>query len=330
MFYALLVSSIVWALYKLVIKSNSNYYKDAISHYDTAEDCVELRKEAIAKRKRIVAVYFSLVAVALVVLSILMPPYILANIFAAGVLCLTVLTEKNDMDIYGNISLQTAEDFLKENNRYYLYLRGFNDDHPFGEEVGTMEKFNEALFAEVMELALGMPLCALGMTKEIDAPVGAIRVYVDDKTWQDHVLELMNKAEKIFILINTRKSCIWEIEKSKSMLDKTIFIVDDIDRYSNVKKYIDEGIIMPDISDNQSLPFYFKNKGKAEYLGDEFDGYLHLLGLNPTEAKEEIASRKKARKHTDAKKNTIVTIVVVILLIALFLSGILSLLSLNH
>jgi hypothetical protein len=144
---------------------------------------------------------------------------------------------KNTERILGRISLQNKATFLAEHPRFSLYLRGFaQDDYtPEGKldrlalKRKPLRHFSEYLF--VKTLAQHSPVCAIGMTREIDTPIGAERIYVDDETWRNDVSELMEKSDSIFILINDSPSCVWEILASRNWLQKTVFIVNDIRKY---------------------------------------------------------------------------------------------------
>ena len=164
----------------------------------------------------------------------------------------------------GNISALTKSLFLKKyGRRYALYLRGFTEDDYSSLSVLENRKKTEG-FSEyelVRAVSKTLPVCAVGMTKEVDAPYGAMRVYVNDTTWKSDVRELMEKATHIFILVNSRQSCIWEIEQAGEMLNKTDFIVDDLVKYSEAQTMM-SGIKLPNIrftKDNSIGVVTFKN-----------------------------------------------------------------------
>lgn len=141
---------------------------------------------------------------------------------------------------FGNLSFYTKQKFLNKHPRFMLYLRGFGDDelnNDLGLALEGKEKTKNGLFdgekffGKIVQI---INVCAVGRPQELDAPHGADRVYLDDASWKDDVLELMEKATCIVIKINDRDSCVWEILQARRFLNKTIFIVDDKVVYQNV------------------------------------------------------------------------------------------------
>ena len=112
-----------------------------------------------------------------------------------------------------------------------------------------------------------MQLCAVGMTKEIDSPNGAIRLYLNDEKWKKDVLDLMQESLMIYILVDDRESCIWEIIQSRKFIDKTVFIVDNIDKYNSVMGAVKEDVSLPKI-DNALLSK--KQIAVVRYINEPF------------------------------------------------------------
>lgn len=176
----------------------------------------------------------------------------------------------------GNVSTFTKEAFLEQHPRFALYLRGFADDDYSKRHFFRRSQFSEYQFIRLLNTRIRA--CAVGMTKELDSPDGAIRVYVDDKSWQGDVLELMQKAESIFILVNDRPSCVWEIEQSANMKDKTTYIVTNTKRYLNVRGELHGIIGFPDIKDSiLKKRFFLKSEGTG-YKTSTFDN--NITGYN--------------------------------------------------
>lgn len=157
----------------------------------------------------------------------------------------------------------STEDINDIPNKYILYLRGFEQDSydlPIEIEDSAYEgHFNESRLCAYLSTCL--PIYAVGMNKELWQPNGATRIYVDDDNWMEEVKLLMEKSVFNIILINDRKSCIWEIEQSRNILDKTIFIVDDTQKYKNAKNAI-KSIELPDVDLEKHLNgfcFYMKD-----------------------------------------------------------------------
>lgn len=179
----------------------------------------------------------------------------------------------------GNVQANSRDEYLAQHieKGFVLYLRAFESDfysknpkdHSFeGDLVKAVEKHRD--------------ICAIGMTNELDAPYGATRVYVSDESWQQDVKMLMRYADAIFILMNDRQSCIWEIAQSADMLSKTCFIIDSESRYEKIKNEL-SNIHFPGIDqlirkiDDDNKP----KRGNAPQskTREEFDNGTIRLGL---------------------------------------------------
>ena len=144
----------------------------------------------------------------------------------------------------GNIQTYSKDEYLaKHKGDYAFYLRAFESD--FYSNSRKASSLESSLAKAIKKR--GFPIAAIGMTKELDAPVGASRVYVGDETWQSDVSELMRNAKMIFILMSDRESCIWEISNGAGMLDKICFIIDDTKKYENIEKMTSGKINFPDL-----------------------------------------------------------------------------------
>lgn len=141
------------------------------------------------------------------------------------------------------ISTFNKEKYIRRNPSFALYLRAFEKDL-YSEPNYNYNSFYEYDFIKAIKKYI--PVCAIGMTKEVFAPLGATRIYVSDTTWQSEVKELMNDASVVFVLINDRPSCIWEIEQSLSILQKTVFIIDSWSQYSSIRNKFLGRIAFPD------------------------------------------------------------------------------------
>lgn len=196
---------------------------------------------------------------------------------AIAVLFAYLVTQKGFKSLRGNVSSFDKETFLKKYPKFSLYLRGFEDDaYGVVVESETTEKFSELNFME--ELEKYVPACAIGMTKEAEAPFGAKRVYVSDESWKEDVRDLMNRAHSIFVLLNDRPSCIWEIEQSVDVLGKTCFLVEDINKYNVVRENLLGKIDFPAQADlGVEVPFALKFKANS-------DGVNHADGAAPTDS----------------------------------------------
>lgn len=203
------------------------------------------------------------------------------------VLIIRFLKRKNKYDEFiGNISTVDKNLFLSQNADFAIFLRGFErDDYSKERELlsaNSNDKFSEYKFMKILQTQI--PACAIGMTKETDSPYGATRVYVDDTTWKEDVKELMEKASIIYILVNDKPSCIWEIEQSRELLEKTVLIIDAKDKYENVRNNILRYDFLPNIPEEFSkvpnIILRFENKSyKFEKIENSIEGYTNALRI---------------------------------------------------
>lgn len=188
------------------------------------------------------------------------------------------------------ISVYTREEYQKEHPRYALFLRAFNNDEyqenlhpiPLTVENGKDVPFSEQHF--VAELEKKISVCAVGMPKEVEHPIGATRVYVDDETWQDDVCSLMQQAEIIYILVDCRESCIWEIKQSKSFQEKTVYIINDINKYIQVRNVLSGDYELPPIPNalnnaKQLIVCFNDGNVNIQKFDNSIDSYHHLLQI---------------------------------------------------
>lgn len=311
----ILVISFVWGIFNLIKRLYDVIAIRVIRRAPDAKHAVVVRKRLL--KMRMVTLYLWLCILIVSVFVIYFVIYslpgveydhidvlsFLLNFFAcATLLYVQIAFEKSKTDIYGNLSYFTADEYAERNEEFHLYLRGFEDDTPFKESGKYVLKFDESLLAEAVEYGTGVPMCTLGMTSELDSPIGAQRVYVDDSDWQDKVLMLMQKAKQIFILINNRKSCLWEIERAATMKDKTVFIVDSYERYDYVRDIYGEMFNMPEPPANTSDCFFFRCGGEATCFEATIGGYLTILDrtLEEVEA-EQLENKKSAHRESNEK-----------------------------
>ena len=132
----------------------------------------------------------------------------------------------------GNVQANSRDEYLAQHEEkgYILYLRAFESDY-YSKDPKSFSF--ESKLAKAVQFH--KDFCAIGMTKELDAPYGATHVYVSDESGKEDVKMLMEKAEVVFIIMNERQSCIWEISQSTDMLSKTCFIIDNESRYEKIR-----------------------------------------------------------------------------------------------
>lgn len=262
--------------------------------------------EAISIRKRLK--WFGILYMLLTFLLIIMIMYFINSdinywltgfrkyVFAA--LIFVFLWEGEYKRIKGNVSIYTKEKYLSKHKQFVLFLRGFEYDKY---EMGDVLYKNETDSVSLDENELVyiceryIPTCAIGMTKEGYAPFGADRIYVEDQTWKEDVHELMIKASMIFILVNDRPSCIWEIQQSHCLLDKTIFFVDSLEKYENVRRELTNRIIFPSASEKKvEVPFYVEFVKKDDN-GSEQVALVYNFENNEEEYRELICYQLEKR-----------------------------------
>ena len=192
-----------------------------------------------------------------------------------------------DKSTMGNISARNKDSFITNNSRFALYLRGFKDDN-YASEVDLANsqpsnRFSEYHFISLLKTTI--PVCAVGMTKEVDSPYGADRIYLEDETWKEDVIDLMKKSNEIYILINDRESCIWEIEQSLSFKEKTTYLVDDYERYEHAREILKDKVEFPELSeeldgDKICCILLKEDHHRVTYYKNTLEGYQNILHID--------------------------------------------------
>ena len=307
----IIVAIVVAILYPFVIKHMEKNDIQLLNETTDTNIAIEIRKKL--KRNRIIMLILMLILYAIfeVVTTIVITNFedpqsvgnLIQNIGFIGVAMYTYLKIQNGaIKAVGNISTSSKHDFLEQHNEYCLFLRGFEQDD-YGHDPVVSEKtydsFSEYEFTSLV--IQNIPICAVGMTKEVNSPRGATRVYLNDDSWQKDVLELMEKSQAIYILVNDRKSCIWEIEQSFKMLGKTVYIIDDIQKYENVRQQLAHIISLPKIPNLQKsdkiifVMTYLNNDFDIKSYKNNIEGYSLLLGTESEEIKKKKKTKKVAR-----------------------------------
>ena len=147
----------------------------------------------------------------------------------------------------GNVQANSKDEYLAKykDKGFILYLRSFESD--FYSKDHDKHSFEGDLIKALEEHRRNV--CAIGMTKELDAPYGATRVYVSDESWQSDVKDLMQYAEAIFVLVSDRQSCVWEISQCAKILQKTCFIIDNSNTYNNIVTKLQNTIRFPEFEE---------------------------------------------------------------------------------
>lgn len=133
--------------------------------------------------------------------------------------------------------------------KFILYLRGFaHDDYTLNQidltkKRNDLSNFSEGHFISILKQY--MPVYTIGMTKELNSPIGAERIYLNDAEWEQEVINLMEKASLIVILLNDSQSCIWEICQSNQFKEKVVFISDNSVKLTNIRKELNKQYVYP-------------------------------------------------------------------------------------
>lgn len=171
----------------------------------------------------------------------------------------------NYQETLEQVSDETMDSFRSRPRRFALYLRAFHNDRYSSRDdhylVGMdmdgddfeHDSFSEKVFADEMENFINT--YAVGMSREVVHPDGARRIYLDDDTWQEDVIELMEQATLVFVLMEDRESCIWELQQSMNRLEKAYYIVDDVEMYLAMKRELD--LSLPEIPSCMSNASHF-------------------------------------------------------------------------
>jgi len=203
----------------------------------------------------------------------------------------------------GNVSHMMADELISMNTPFALYLRGFNDDS-YANRYKDKE-FNELEFSRVVKEHLGFNMYAIGMTKELDSPRGAERVYVDDESWKETVVNLIGLSSRVYILVNDRDSCLWEMRQVSPYLEKTVFIVNDRRIYQQVREELAPYISFPEVGELRAKRFFFNHKmipipfrnGKRDYIS------IALLPDEMVKWEERVKKEEKELASLEGRKN---------------------------
>ena len=126
-----------------------------------------------------------------------------------------------------------------------------------------------------------MPVYAVGMIKELNSPIGAEHIYLNDAEWESEVIELMTKASLVFILLNDSQSCIWEICKSNQFKDKVVFISNNSEKLTNIRKELNKQYVypLPIRLKDKTISYFIWNSHEAEIseYSNTYKGYRQII-----------------------------------------------------
>lgn len=283
----------------------SKNLKKKLSNEESSTQRLLIRRKV--KRNRVILltcfVVFLIGTEAFNIYSAITQPYdryaINSCIFFPAICLMYFKFQKKWKRIMGNISTSDLESFNYVNLKYSLFLRGFdNDDY---RKIDVLEDpktenydhLSEYWFFKLLSKKYKLPIVSVGMTKELDSPLGTKRIYLDDTEWRTGVRTLMENADKIIILVNNRESCIWEIVQTANFLNKTIYIADNEEKYNIAKAKVSEVLDLPPLqlpSDRCAVIPYGDAK-EVQYFDNSRMGYSKILGVKYTTTK---TKRKRA------------------------------------
>lgn len=162
---------------------------------------------------------------------------------------------------------------------FVLYLRAFEEDdksleQQFRRSPNLHLNFND--FYEFDFISLIDNCIAVGKPGQQIPPEGADRIFFNNDEWQESVQLLIKRAIKIIVLVSDKPSCIWEILNLADYLDKTFFIIRDINIYNKVCEVLYPRLELPQ-DDDEEVPFMFFKKN-GEYIRYNFSNTLFDYG----------------------------------------------------
>lgn len=243
---------ICFVLFEGIMYLASIPFKNTIKNSSDVKKCVSARKNIRVVRLILTPVLVVAFIIFIVVYS--QNNNVPSDIMTKDMALVTVFTIASGWSkLIGHINAYTKEQYFEKHKKgFALFLRAFNKDkygsgkNPYSFNVFQKKSYSfEEKLTKTVKSICKIKMCAVGMTKEVDAPYGADRVYVSDISWQADVRELMEKSKLIFIYMSSRDSCIWEINQSRDLLKKTCFIIESREIYEGVVKKQNPGIYFP-------------------------------------------------------------------------------------
>ncbi|MEJ2455842.1 MAG: hypothetical protein P8103_17030 [Candidatus Thiodiazotropha sp.] len=109
-------------------------------------------------------------------------------------------------------------DALNDTRAPVLYLRTFSDDAKLA-DAPELARINPLVVStreeNLVEALQGIgPVIAVGRPGESLPPLGAERIYIDDNAWQQKVIDLMQNAGLVVLMLGKGGGLWWEIEQA--------------------------------------------------------------------------------------------------------------------
>lgn len=303
---------IISFVFAYIYENKRTYMLKKISVADNADDACSLRRSFINWKIFIVIIYAIITMTIFIFplcLNIELKPvaiFIVTSLFNAYV-------QKRSLPISGKRPHDIKE------SCFVLYLRGFAYDNYSLSEfelkngVENAHAFSEAHFISFLKKYL--PVYAVGMTKEMESPVGAERIYLNDNNWEEEVYNLMERATMIVILLNDSSSCISEIAMSNNFLRKVVFISNRYTTLFNIRKALNKESIYPlPVGLKENTISYCLENMENEYIEYENNEKSYIKVVKTIMEEKFGLKRFLLTKKTENKVTTIYSIIAVILI----------------
>lgn len=292
----ILLSGWLTSLLSKILATEEKSIADRINRYSRTNLELTIRERKLLRIIRIslpIIIYSFVIAIFVIGLIAIMDvssdewadSAILSFVTIIGVLFFSMMNNIKE----GNVSTLVAKELLSQNINYTLYLRAFKSD-------SNASVFSEKFFVRLLAKMGDPRLYAVGLPNEMDAPIGAKRVYISDSTWKQEVEELMLNATKIYLRVGNTEPCRWELGKSLLHRGKLILIVDNISEYDAVR---DE---FPDLPQLQNIDGCFF---LIRYKEADNDWEIQKYKLSPkgyVDVTDNYAEYEKILKELDHEK----------------------------
>ncbi len=267
-----------------------------IQNAKNSEEAISYRKKLRIQRLLFLLIYFIIISILIGIIQFSMTEkenaLLFATIKSVGMFVYFILrfllTDGRERQIIlGNVSVMNKTTFLEQKKDYALYLRSFESDintrDPNDKLIKNKDGFHFIEYQFMSILQSKIPVCAVGKPKEIDAPLGASRIYLDNANWKEDVIDLINSAKEIYILVSSRESCIWEIAQCEKYLSKTFFIIDDLAEYNKIIKNKNNLFNFPLILEKNSKEFiamkFYNEQWEYQTYEKSSKGYSKMLNV---------------------------------------------------
>ncbi|MEP2774666.1 MAG: hypothetical protein ABJQ29_08730 [Luteolibacter sp.] len=203
----------------------------------------------------IVALLLGLVGLVIFSAAVLMMSPLLF-ILGAAILSLHVFIKRHFRRL---VAVPSSKVLVSDKRPPILFLRSFNDDglsmKPgfFSMSYGKSLRFEEQLALSVWREG---PVVAIGKPGERLPEFGACREYHTDDTWQQRILELMEQAGGVCMLVGVTDALGWEIHQllENEVISKSVFVLPPLPAEQVSERLKKFSGLMPDFDFNAADP----------------------------------------------------------------------------